>query len=335
MQLLVVKSLKKLGRVCFYGTFLLTLSACASTDALQRRELAGRVWDTDAQRFINSDVLLKRALTSDIVLLGETHDNPEHHHVQEWLLNAISARRPVSALAMEQYDVDQQRDLDAIVEASLSQGEKLERLEKLMRPGWEWFGYRPLIASALHRQTPLLATNISRDALRNVSRTGFTALGAGEAERLGLHNGWSEAQQREVEKEIAEGHCGKLPEFAVTAISKAQRARDAIMADKLLTVESKPKVAILGRGHVRRDLAVPQYLAIRAPGKKVLSVGIVEAGTSRQPADYASGPLGRLYDYVVFTKAVALRPAKMTTYYCAGPKSDPCEGIITPPAKDP
>jgi uncharacterized iron-regulated protein len=315
--------LREFGRIFLCGIFLAVLTACAltTTGAYQHRELAGKVWDVDAQRFVNSDVVLERALTSDIVLLGETHDNPAHHRVQDWLLNAISNRRPVSALAMEQYDVDQQRDIDAIVEAPLAQGTKLERLGMLMRPGWEWSGYRPLIASALHQQTPLLAINTSRDALRSVSRTGFSALGAGEAERLALQTGWSEAQQKQLEEDISDGHCGKLPEVAVTAISKAQRARDAVMADKLLAVESQPVIAILGRGHVRRDLAVPLYLATRAPGKKVLSVGIVEAGTSREPADYASGALGRIYDYVVFTTAMAR-------------ESDPCEGIATPPAKD-
>lgn len=313
------ESLKQLGRIFLFGTLLLALASCAtsSRNALQQHTLAGKVWGVDAQRFVDSGVLLDRALSSDIVLLGETHDNPEHHRVQDWLLKAAINRGPVSALVMEQYDVDQQRDIDAIVNAPLAQGEKLQRLGKMMGPGWEWSGYRALVASALQRQTPLVAANISRDALRNLSRTGFAALGATDVERLALHTGWSEAQQKQLEKEIFDGHCGKLPAAAVAAISKAQRVRDAVIADKLLAVGPEPVIAILGRGHVRGDLAVPVYLATRAPGKRVLSVGIVEAGTSQEPADYAFGALGKLYDYVVFTRARAR-------------ESDPCDGIVMP-----
>src|SRR5690348_2805418 len=59
--------------------------------------LVGRIWDTKARRFATSDDVVASLTHTRYVLLGERHDNPDHHRVQVALLRALLAggRRPV------------------------------------------------------------------------------------------------------------------------------------------------------------------------------------------------------------------------------------------------
>lgn len=294
----------------------------AAAVATPAASLVGKIWQADGRRFASFDELLQAARTADIVLLGETHDSPEHHALQLKVLAGLATAMPPPVLVMEQFDLGQQARLDAIMNATDTPQQKLDALQALMDPGWDWAGYQPLLATAVQYRLRIVAANIAREALRDIGRKGLAALGAGETARLGLEQGWRPAQQAQLASDVAESHCGALPPAAVIAIALSQRVRDAIMADRLLTAGPATVVAILGRGHVRRDLAVPLYLAARAPQRSVLAIGLSEIGTSGIPSDYAEGTLGRLYDYVFFANAVVR-------------KEDPCAQFKLPAAAMP
>lgn len=297
------------------------LVSCAATEPahdqyqMADHPLAGKVWDVAARQFVEPAVLLQRAGVARFVLLGEIHDNREHHRIQTRVLQAVTnSRRP--ALVMEQYDRDQQAAINSIMQGSNGAADKLLGLGELMRKSWEWDAYAPLAKLAVQQNLPVIAANLSRDELRKVSRNGFGALGSGEEQRLALETVWSPVRQSKLVNDIAQGHCGKVQEHMVIAIAKAQRARDAVMADMLLHSKEDGAVAIVGSGHARRDMAIPLYLAARSPQSTVLSLGLVEVDSPLDPAVYAAGPLGPLYDYIWFTPRVA------RTY-------DPCDRIPT------
>jgi uncharacterized iron-regulated protein len=300
------------------------LASCAATGPAQEQyqmrdhPLVGKVWDVGARQFVEPAVLLNRASASKFVLLGEIHDNREHHRLQTRILQAVAnSRRP--ALVMEQYDRDQQANINAVMQNAGSTDDKMRGLADLMRKSWEWDAYEPLAKLALQQNLPLIAANLSRDELRKVSRNGFLALGSGEEQRLALETVWSPERQSQLTSDIAQGHCGKVQEHMVIAIAKAQRARDAVMADMLLYAKEDGAVAIVGSGHARRDMAIPLYLAARAPQATVLALGMVEVDSPVDPAAYARGPLGQLYDYIWFTPRVARQ-------------FDPCDSIPAAPA---
>jgi uncharacterized iron-regulated protein len=251
-------SLRILRAACL--PVLLSLASACAPLAADPASPEARVWQASTRSAIGYDDLLRQARAADIVLLGETHDNAGHHALQQRLLAALSgmAQRPV--LVMEQYDIEQQERLDAILASAASGEIKLAAYKALMNEGWEWSGYQPLLSLAVEHGLPVLAANISRATLREVMRGGQQALGAGEAQRLGLSSGWRGEQQAALAREIKEAHCDALPPPAIVALALAQRARDAVMADRLLSLRGAKAIAILGRGHVRQDLAVPLYL---------------------------------------------------------------------------
>jgi len=296
-------SSKRFLRAACAPVLLAILSACAplAPDAAQP---PGQVWQASSRRFVSFDILLQQARAADIVLLGETHDNAAHHALQERLFAMLLEAASPPVLVMEQFDIEQQEKLDAIKASTASREIKLAAYKALMNAGWEWPGYQPLLSLAIEHDLSVLAANISRESLREVMRGGQDALGSGEPRRLGMTTGWRGEQQAALAKDIAASHCDALPQAAIGALTLAQRARDAVMADRLLSVRGSKAIAILGRGHVRKDLAVPLYLKQRSPRTSVLAVGMVEASPPYHPAEVAFGPLGQRFDTVVFSGLV-------------------------------
>ena len=310
-------------------TSVLLLAAC-TTFPMQSFGDNILIWDGGAKKMITPEELTDRSLSADFVLIGETHDNPIHHRIQKALLAALSAngRRPV--LVMEQFDLEQQTTIDSAMSANTGRVEALKILQQQMAKGWDWPQYQPLIEIAKDRALPLKAANLSRTRLQQVSRLGFVALGDRAAARLALESGWSMTQQKQLEQEIVDGHCGMLPAKAAAPIANAQRARDAMMADTLLQVRTgtadataiatavAPAVGIFGREHVRRDLAIPLYLTARAPHRTTVVIGLIDSNGGQMPSDEALAELAGRYDYLVLTPAV-----KRDT--------NPCDELVMPP----
>jgi uncharacterized iron-regulated protein len=296
---------------------LATAAGCAGPRMeLGDAPLAGRAWDVRARRFIERAEVGRRVTAADCALLGETHDNPEHHRIQLALLrSAVAAgRRP--ALAMEQLDIDRQ----ASVDRALADSPTPARIAKdaQVSSGWEWPLYAPLVALAIDERLPLVALNLPRSRTGVIVKEGLAAaLGDGDIARLALDRTWNGMRQAALEREIVEGHCGDAGPI-VAKLADVQRAKDAVMADRILAHRERGVVAILGRGHARADLGVPLYLAARAPRLALVVLGMVEIESpGRAPRDYEEAAPGR-FDIVWFT-ARARRP-------------DPCAGFKGVPA---
>ena len=101
---------------------------------------------------------------------------------------------------------------------------------------------------------------------------------------------------------IVQGHCGKLPTDVVPRIARAQRARDAAMAQAVLDVATRDGTILLaGNGHVRKDIGVPVYLP---PGAVSVSVGLIETTPEDRRTPGALRTLAAAhpgFDYLWFT----------------------------------
>lgn len=314
-----MKIRKRLGALIGATVLASLLAACGHIGKAQEHPLTGKVWDVSARRFIAHEVLLERAASSRFVLLGEIHDNAEHHRIQASLLQELlrKGRRP--AMVMEQFDLERADRIDEIRRGTGNVEQKLQELRELMREGWGWSHYEPLVRLALNHDLPLAPANMARDTLRKVAREGMSALGEGKDQRLATESVWSAPRQTQLARDVRDGHCGKLPEHVAEMIAKAQRIRDAVMADAILNFIEPGAVAIIGNGHARADMGVPLYLRARAPESSVLSLGLMQVQGSTDPVSYAEGTLGKRFDYVWFTE-----PARRAV--------DPCHSIPSPPA---
>ena len=255
--------------------------------------LVGTLWDARIGQNATRETLHAAMRAARFRLLGEVHDNPDHHAFQLECLVALGeiGLRPV--VAFEQFDREYDPALQRLLAAGGATAEAVANTTNFDRKNWGWDLYRPLIETALRYQMPLRAANLSRAAASRVVKAGLDSLGEGRASALRIGAAWSEAREHMLREIIVEGHCRALPESIVPGMVLAQRARDATLAEALLDPGPDGAVLIAGTGHVRRDLGVPLYLREARPGESILSIGLleVESGMS-DPTEYLARSAG-------------------------------------------
>jgi len=290
-----------------------------SSDSPERHPLLDRVWDARARTFIDDATIVNRAVGARFVLLGEVHDNPRHHVLRYDVVAAMIAHNRAPAIAMEQIDRDRQAVVTALMGAPRPTPAAVADVGGIKGSNWNWDYYAPFVTLAIEHRLPLIAANLSRDAAREVARKGFAALGPSRAAVLAIESSWDPAREQALRELITEGHCGMSPGPAIEGMTKAQRARDAVMAEAIAGEPDRGTVLITGNGHVRRDWGVPFYLARYVPtlsAGDLLVVGYLEVDAERtRPEEYVASPVSAapLYDIVRFTA-----PA---------PREDPCEAL--------
>jgi len=266
--------------------------------------LTGRIWDVNAARFVTPEALGARLAGARYVLLGERHDNPDHHRVQAALVRALLAagRRP--AVAFEMFSADDAGAIARHLTAAPRDAAGLADAVGWTRSGWpSWAFYQPIAQATLDAGLPIVAANLAPRTARALARGDRSALPDGLAERYALDRPLPGGGQAALAAEISASHCGHIPGDRIDGMVLAQRARDAALADSMVTSSRDGAVLIAGAGHVRTDRGVPVYLRAREPaaGIAVLAPLEVRDGWTR-PADYAEASGARLpYDWVWFT----------------------------------
>src|SRR5262245_62049185 len=139
--------------------------------------LAGTIWRLADARRIDTAALAAALRAARYRLLGEVHDNPDHHAIQlEHLrLLAASGARPV--LSFEQFDREHDAALQQRLAAGNATAEDVAAAVRFNHSGWNWEHYRPLVEAALEHWLPLRAANLSTAAAARIAREGLQALG--------------------------------------------------------------------------------------------------------------------------------------------------------------
>ncbi|WP_061290810.1 ChaN family lipoprotein [Azotobacter vinelandii] len=239
----------------------------------------GAILDLRSGASLTPEQLVERLASVPRLLVGEKHDNPDHHFLQSWLLEALAGRRAQGSLLLEMLEPDQQSRV-AATQAAFAAGRAPEDLPAALawRQGWDWTLYGPLLRHALAQPYPLLAANLDRQEMRRIY-----------AERPELSGSASnDARVREVLlAQIGASHCGQLPASQLPAMLAVQQQRDRRMAERLLAAP-QPALLLAGTYHVRRDLGVPLHLADLGGASGNIVLLLAEAGdvVEAKAADY-------------------------------------------------
>lgn len=253
-----------------------------------------------------------RLRAADAVLLGELHDNPDHHRARAAL---FAAAGPDAMAVFEHF-----ARADAPVPTPAASESREAWLDRagFDRAGWAWPLHAPLVEAALAAGRPMRGTNLSREALRDVVRRGAGAAPPPLAALVAAAP-LDSAARATLDAELVAGHCGQLPASMIAGLRDAQVVRDAAMAAAIVDARAAGTPWLFaGNGHVRRDVAVPRLLAASHPRWRVLTVGFVERDSAGRPPAPAT-TRGR-YDLVVVTDAPAGRP-------------DPCAAFRRPSSR--
>jgi uncharacterized iron-regulated protein len=300
-----------LALIAGYLAFLLSGCAASTWKSSFGRDhpLTGRIWDVSAARFIDRQSLVARLARADFVLLGERHDNPDHHLLQAEALRSLIAlgRRP--AVGFEMFGLDDDAAIATHLAVAPKDAAGLARAVNWNKRGWpDWAMYQPIAQAALDAKLPIIATNLRLATAKKMRSDGLAALEPRLRRELDLDRPLSEAMFARMATDMRNSHCGYGSDESVKAMVGIQRARDAQMAQSLIAAGAPDgAVLIAGAGHVRNDYGIPVYLTATAPGKRVISIAFLEVADQKtEPQEYALPyKNGRLpFDYVWFTPRV-------------------------------
>ena len=245
------------------------LPAWQSPEGLQHPEL-GQIVELRTGAQLTPAQLLERLAVAPKVLVGERHDNPDHHALQLWLLRALAAQRPQGSLLLEMLTPDQQVKVDQVRAAIATGQAPQDMLDALAwQPGWAWSLYGPLVQHALRQPYPLLAANLERREIMQI----YTQVPQ-------LQGQASTAQPVRVAllQQIRQSHCNQLPESQLPAMLAVQQQRDRRMAEALI-VAPEPSLLFAGAFHARRELGVPLHLQDLGAAKGVQVLILAEVGS--------------------------------------------------------
>lgn len=265
---------------------------------------------TEVAQLLLRQLLVKKITETNFVLLGENHDNPDHHILQAWMIEEIasSGRKPDVVFEMiprrlaheaNSYDLQKDPQLEDFA----------KRLEWEKRGWYSWEIYKPVGLATAQYGLRMLAGNISRKKVLGLYRN-KTALSTDEQNRFAIDQPFSHAHQSSLNEELIASHCGMIGKKALPAMTRIQRAKDGSMADALLNARSQDgAILIAGNGHVRKDRGVPLVLrkssqTNTARIKEIVSIGLIEVRENiLDPKQYElQNPEGEiLYDIVIFT----------------------------------
>lgn len=270
--------------LCSYSCFALEWQSALNVD----HPLVGKIFDTKTQTVVSQNQLLKSLRQSRVVLIGEKHDNPDHHDIESLLLEQLVTSN--TNVVFEMLNMDQQAALTKL-SPSATLSEIKQQLAWAQR-SWSWQSYGPLLQTVLKQQGQLIAGNINSAFMLRVYK---------QPDLLNSHYPSSRqitpSIKQELSNQVFDQHCGMLPRTKTDAMVRVQLARDAQMAQAI--GQSKGRAILIAGGfHIRKDVSVAAHLDKNLSLSSLLISEV--ADTKNQIQDYRRAS-NQQVDFIWFT----------------------------------
>jgi uncharacterized iron-regulated protein len=247
--------------------------------------------------------LIAEMAQRDVVLLGEEHNEADHHRWQLHTLAALHARRPDMVVGFEMLPRRAQPILDRWIAGELTARQFLAEVQ------WDdvWNVpaelYLPLFEFARLQRIPVVALNVERKLTQAVAASGWDAVSEHDREGISRPAAAPQAYLDALAK-VHREHGGKT---LLRNFVEAQQTWDRAMAEGLARrPASVLAVGIIGSGHLRhghgvalqlRDLGVQRIgtlLPVDAAQCKGLVTGLADAAFVLPGSAAAKPPPPRL-----------------------------------------
>ncbi len=273
---------KQYFAVCFLS---LTLCSFAMADEKMPQQCVPEgQWVTNNGKQYDPTSIFHSLSKTQVVLLGEDHDNPEHHRWQLHTMSALYALEPNMGLGFEAFPRSTQKILDQWVAGELTEKAFLAAVDwnKIWR--FNKNDYMPMFHFARMNRIPMYALNVNRELVSRVGDVGWENVSEKDREGVSKPADPSEdyidvlaqvfAQHMPKHAHAAkEGEAPELSDDEVNDIlGKASFQRflqgqllwDRAMAEIFYTGIKKKNhslmVGILGAGHIMGNYGVPHQL---------------------------------------------------------------------------
>lgn len=219
--------------------------------------------------------LLKNLAATRVVLLGERHDDADHHRWQLQVIAALHAQQPNLVIGIEMLPRRAQPVLDQWVAGQLTESDLLTRTEWARVWGFDASMYLPILHFARLNRIPVAAVNVDRAIVSEVGAKGLAAVPEEQREGVGAPAAARRAYRDRLEQVFREHGSSSDGAAAFDRFVQAQLFWDRGFAEGLAAAAKRPGdplvVGIMGSGHLAHGDGVPHQLAdLGFPGSAVL-----------------------------------------------------------------
>jgi uncharacterized iron-regulated protein len=267
---------------------------------LRDHPLVGQIFDVRRGSVSTEQELITAARASHYVLLGEQHDNADHHVRQAALVRATVGHGRTPAVAFEMFDVSDQPAIDTYFKGNPNDAFGLGAAVGWEQKGWPlWPMYAEIVQAGVRGKARIVGANLPRSEVMGAAKSG-SVLVDGEPRPLPeLPPDQAEAMK----EEMFNAHCQHLPKEMMGMMAAAQIARDVTLAHRVISADQGDgTILIAGNGHARTDRGVPWHLSNQGVKGSVLSVGFLEVREGElDPKRYGDDGAPPPHDFVWFT----------------------------------
>ncbi len=258
-------------------------------------KLIDKIYNVAEKRFVTFDEMMAEAIKSNIIYVGETHDNVLHHQIQEKVLRTVYDRNGKTrkiALAMEMFQRPYQTFMDDYIAGRISEPEMLRKTEYYTRWVFDWSMYQPMVNLARAQGLKVIAMNAPREITKKVTKTGLKSLTEEERKLLPEKIDTTNKNHRDYVYERFKPHItmGMFTEKSFDNFYESQCLWEDTMADSVASFfRTLGQVAPLGRhGASAPDAAARQEVVVVGGGHIIYRFGIPERAKWRTQMNYTS-----------------------------------------------
>jgi uncharacterized iron-regulated protein len=275
----------------------------------QSHPLVGTIYDTLTEQTLTETQLLERLKQHPIVLMGEKHDNPDHHQLEQRIAAAYLTT-PTDQMVMEMiaYPTYLGTKISNDSTTLFDEDQALKSLLNWDAQGWPWGDYQAVIR-AVSGQSIIRGGNVDKTELKAMYQGGVP-----NTHRFASMSDIPDSVKTRITDQIFISHCEMMPKEHLGPFVEMQLAKDASMASTLkegAKLGAERQLLIAGSFHTDKEVGVPLHL--KAKGLESVTLTLIEVEEDKPKiSDYlkTSGS-----DFLWFT------PATEEVDYCAKMRS--------------
>lgn len=258
--------------------------------------------DISFRQLGNINDIVKDAINSDIIFIGETHTNYAHHLNQLEIIKKIYAQDKNITVAFEMIQEQFQPILDSYTSGKINEKEFLQKSEFITRWGYDYRLYSPIFKFIAENKIPAVALNIDTAIVKKISAGQYDKLTKEEKKFLPQTMNIDNIDFYDELKYIFDMHPpkkGMKRDFSKFFL--IQNIWDEIMAENLYTyVKKNPSrkvIVISGSMHSLKNSAIP-YRYKRISGEE--SYVVLQDSDSSDP---------KIADGFIYTENMKVPPS--------------------------
>jgi uncharacterized iron-regulated protein len=254
--------------------------------------------------------MLEELEKADVVYIGETSGDPDHHLIQLKLIEYLAAAGRLHAIGMEVFQRPFQGVLDDYVYARIGERELLARTEWDRRGGRSFASYRPILEFARQHRLPVRALDVEDEVRAPARRGGLAAVPESLRVTLPAVDTGTFPEHRAAWRALYDAQPDPASDEGFDNFYLVQALREDVMADGVVewfrTAPDDGQIVVLaGSRHVAGRHGIPAR-AHRRNGKSYRIVVPLAAGED--------GPHGTVFahEYADFVWVTRTKPASPT-----------------------